>query len=78
MARISSGGCDADEAASLAKLPAIENAANLALIEFVADLLGIAKRSVRIVSGHASRRKTLESDGVDTGAVADTFALRQD
>jgi uncharacterized protein (TIGR00251 family) len=35
--------------------PAVENAANLALVEFVADQLGIAKRSVRIVSGVASR-----------------------
>jgi uncharacterized protein (TIGR00251 family) len=44
--------------------PAVENAANLALVEFVADQLGVAKRSVRIVSGGASRRKVLEIDGV--------------
>jgi uncharacterized protein (TIGR00251 family) len=44
--------------------PAAENAANLALVEFVADQLGVAKRSVRIVSGGASRRKVLEIDGV--------------
>jgi uncharacterized protein len=57
--------------------PAVENAANLALVEFVAKQLGIAKRSVRIVSGHTSRRKMLEIDGVDTAAVTDTFALRK-
>jgi uncharacterized protein len=44
--------------------PAAENAANLALVEFVADQLGIAKRSVRIISGGASRRKVLEIDGL--------------
>jgi uncharacterized protein len=44
--------------------PAVENAANLALVEFVADQLGIAKRSVRIVSGGTSRRKVLAIDGV--------------
>ena len=44
--------------------PAVENAANLALVEFVAVALGVAKRSVRIVSGGASRRKVLEIDGV--------------
>jgi uncharacterized protein len=44
--------------------PAVENAANLALVEFVANQLGIAKRSVRVISGGASRRKVLEIDGV--------------
>jgi uncharacterized protein (TIGR00251 family) len=46
--------------------PAVENAANLALVEFVADQLGVAKRSVRIISGTTSRRKVLEIDGVAT------------
>jgi uncharacterized protein (TIGR00251 family) len=50
--------------------PAVENAANLALVEFVANLLGIAKRSVRIVSGQASRRKVLDIDGVTEGVIA--------
>jgi uncharacterized protein len=50
--------------------PAVENAANLALVEFVAGALGVAKRSVRIVSGHASRRKVLEIDCVTAGAIA--------
>jgi uncharacterized protein (TIGR00251 family) len=44
--------------------PAVENAANRALLDFVAERLGIAKRSVRIVAGSASRRKMLEIDGV--------------
>lgn len=40
--------------------PAADNAANRALIEFVARRLGVSKHSVRIVSGAASRRKMLE------------------
>ena len=53
--------------------PAVENAANLALLEFVANRLGIAKRAVRIVSGNASRRKVLEVEGVTKETIAETF-----
>jgi uncharacterized protein (TIGR00251 family) len=53
--------------------PAVENAANLALIEFVAKQLGIAGRRVRIVSGAASRRKLLEIDGVTLDVIATTL-----
>lgn len=44
--------------------PPVDGAANAALIEFVAERLGIAKSRVRIVSGQASRRKVVEVDGV--------------
>jgi len=50
--------------------PPVENAANRALIGFVAERLGVAKRSVRVVSGGTSRRKTLEVDGVTAEVVA--------
>jgi uncharacterized protein (TIGR00251 family) len=50
--------------------PAVENAANRALIDFVAERLGVAKRCVRIVAGGASRRKVLEIDGVDAEMIA--------
>jgi uncharacterized protein (TIGR00251 family) len=50
--------------------PPVENAANRALIDFVAERLGIPKRSVRVVSGSASRRKVLEVDGVTAESVA--------
>jgi uncharacterized protein (TIGR00251 family) len=55
--------------------PAVENAANLALIEFVALKLGIPKRSVRIVSGGAGRRKILEIDGVAAPVIAAALGL---
>jgi uncharacterized protein len=44
--------------------PPVDGAANAALIEFVADQLGIAKSRVRIAAGLTSRRKTIEVDGV--------------
>jgi len=50
--------------------PPVDNAANRALIAFVAERLGVAKRSVRVVSGDASRRKLLEVDGVTAESVA--------
>ena len=50
--------------------PAVENAANLALVAFVANQLGIAKRSVRIVAGGTSRRKVLEIDGLTGEEIA--------
>ncbi len=51
--------------------PAVENAANLALIEFVAERLGIAKRHVRVVSGATGRRKVLQIEGLGAAEIAD-------
>jgi uncharacterized protein YggU (UPF0235/DUF167 family) len=50
--------------------PPVDGAANAALIEFVADQLGIAKSRVRIAAGLASRRKTVEVDGVTAQQLA--------
>lgn len=51
----------------------VDNAANVALIEFVANRLGIAKRQVRVAEGLTSRRKTLEIDGVGDERIAAAF-----
>jgi uncharacterized protein YggU (UPF0235/DUF167 family) len=45
--------------------PAVEGAANTALIRLLAAELGIAKRDVRIVAGAASRRKLVVVDRLD-------------
>jgi uncharacterized protein (TIGR00251 family) len=50
--------------------PPVDDAANRALIEFLATCLGVPKRSVRIVAGEASRTKVLEVDGVTPQQVA--------
>jgi uncharacterized protein (TIGR00251 family) len=49
--------------------PAVEGAANNALIRLLAEALGIARRDVRIVAGASSRQKLVVVDGVDPEAV---------
>lgn len=49
--------------------PPVDGAANEALIELLADLVHVAKRSVRIVAGESSRRKVVEIDGITPGQV---------
>ncbi len=45
---------------------AVEGAANDSLVEFIAEKLGLARRSVTILRGHRSRQKTLELEGLDS------------
>ncbi|MDY0065110.1 MAG: DUF167 domain-containing protein [Steroidobacteraceae bacterium] len=40
--------------------PPVDGAANAALVEFIAERLGLAKARVRIVAGQSSRRKIVE------------------
>lgn len=49
--------------------PAVEGAANTALIRLLADELGVARRDVRIVAGATSRQKLVVVDGVGPEAV---------
>lgn len=49
--------------------PAVEGAANMALLQMLADELGVARRDVRLVAGAASRQKLVVVDGVDQAAV---------
>jgi uncharacterized protein len=49
--------------------PPVEGAANDELISFLAKILTVPKRSVRIISGLSSRSKTVEVDGVSTLSV---------
>jgi uncharacterized protein (TIGR00251 family) len=44
--------------------PAVEGAANTALIRLLADDLGISRRDVRIVAGATSRQKLVVIEGV--------------
>lgn len=56
--------------------PAINNAANRVLIDFIAQHLGIAKRCVRLVSGGVNRRKVLEINGVSADVITATLRPR--
>src|SRR5580693_8796703 len=51
--------------------PAVENRANEALVEFLADLLKTAKSAVRIQSGEHSRTKRVEIRGVTRQQILD-------
>ena len=57
--------------------PPVEGAANDALVALLADELDVARRSVRIVSGLASRMKVVQVDGIDSGPV-ERLAARVD
>lgn len=44
--------------------PAVEGAANEALLEFLAGTFGIARRDITIVAGSSSRSKIVELTGI--------------
>lgn len=49
--------------------PPVDGLANRALVDFLADRLGVSRRMVRIVSGTSSRTKMVEVDGVSRDRV---------
>jgi hypothetical protein len=49
--------------------PPVGGAANEALVELLAERLGVPRRAVRVVAGETSRAKTVEIDGTTEAAV---------
>ena len=49
--------------------PAVEGAANTALVRLLADELNLAVRDVRIVAGAKSRQKLVMAEGIDAEAL---------
>ena len=49
--------------------PAVEGAANNALLRLLSDELGVARRDVRIVAGASSRQKLVVVDHLDAEAI---------
>ena len=49
--------------------PPVDGAANAALIDLLADVLDVPRRSVRIIAGAASRMKTVEIDDIAAAKV---------
>ncbi len=49
--------------------PPVGGAANAMLLEVVAEALGVGKRQIEILSGHASRRKVLRVVGLSEAEV---------
>ena len=53
--------------------PAIEGAANQALLRLLADELDIPKRDVRLIAGAASRTKLIVIEGVDPQVILERW-----
>jgi uncharacterized protein (TIGR00251 family) len=49
--------------------PPVDRAANDAVIAFLASQLDLPRRAIRIVTGDASRNKTVQIDGLDAATV---------
>lgn len=54
--------------------PPVDGKANEALVKFVAETLKLPKSAVSLKSGQTSRRKVLEVQGAEVGAIT-AFAL---
>jgi hypothetical protein len=55
--------------------PPVEGKANKALCAFLAETLGLPKRSVRMVQGTASRRKLVQIAGCSLEELRDRLSL---
>ena len=50
--------------------PPVEGRANQALVTFLAEVLGLRPRQVRVVSGHTGREKTIGITGIEARELA--------
>ena len=55
--------------------PALEGKANQELCEFLAEALGLHKRSVRLVQGDSSRKKLVEITGLTRDQITEKLGL---
>ena len=55
--------------------PPVDGAANEAVVEVLAEALGVPRRLIRIVTGESSRSKVVEIAGVGAAAIRD-LAIR--
>jgi len=55
--------------------PPIEGRANLALCSFLSEVLGLHKRSVRLLKGDSSCRKIIEIEGMSFNTVMKRLGL---
>ena len=68
-ARTELAGLHGDALKVRLRAPPVDGAANEALVEFLAAVFDVPRRAVRVVSGHASRGKLVELDGVGIDAI---------
>lgn len=55
--------------------PPVEGKANQALVDYLADRLGVARGAVSIASGHNSRRKLVEVEGLSQEEILSRLGL---
>jgi uncharacterized protein len=55
--------------------PPVDGAANEALVRYLAERLGVARKAVRLVSGSSGRRKAVEVHGVEPEEAARRLGL---
>jgi uncharacterized protein (TIGR00251 family) len=56
----------------------VDGAANAEVVDILADLLGVPRRAVTILSGHHSRRKRIAVAGIGLDAAARALERRTD
>ncbi len=54
--------------------PPVDGEANAAVIEVIAEALGVSKSAVEVVAGASSRRKTLRVSGVSLDQIEELIA----
>ena len=54
--------------------PPVDSAANEAVLEFLAETLGIPQRQITLVRGRTSTHKVIRIDGMDAATVAGRLA----
>jgi len=64
-------GIEADALKIRLSAPPVEGKANLALIDFLAQSLGVARMQIEIVRGHAARRKLVRVRGITAKQMED-------
>jgi len=64
-------GIEGDALKIRLKAPPVEGKANDALIQFLAEVLGVARAQIEIVAGHTARRKTVRVRGISARVVQD-------
>lgn len=69
-------GKDGDTYRIKVTAPPVEGKANKALADFLADLLGVLKEDVEILSGKSSRLKTLRIKGLSLQEIQDKIAAQ--
>jgi uncharacterized protein (TIGR00251 family) len=64
-------GLESDAIKIRLNAPPVEGKANEALIEFLAETLGVRRAQIEIVRGHTSRRKVVRVSGVSAKQIED-------